>query len=66
MPSTESFLIAMVMLLVCWSHRAITMEPHGLHERKGRPASHSVVTQDHANMPQAPSPLLVTQWSQVP
>jgi hypothetical protein len=66
MPSAKRVWIAVVMLLVCWSPRAIAMEPQGLQERKGRAASRSAVTQDHAHTPHEPSPMLVAQWRQVP
>ena len=66
MPSAKRFLIAVVMLLLFGSQGAIAMDQHGLQERKDHPASPSAVTQDHAHAPQAPSPMLVAQWRQVP
>src|SRR5215468_8458054 len=64
MPFTKSLLIAVVMLLLCWSQRATAIEQQSLQERNGRPSSHSAVTPDQANTSQEPSPLLVAQWSQ--
>jgi hypothetical protein len=65
MPSAKRFLIAVVLLLVFWSPRAIAMEQQGLSESTGSPFSRSAVTQDNANTPHEPSPMLVAQWPPV-
>jgi hypothetical protein len=66
MPSATHFWIAAVMLLVFGSPSAMAMDQPGLQERQGKPSSRSAVPQEHADTPQEPSPMLVTQWRQVP
>ena len=66
MPSAKRFWIAVVVLLVFWSPSAIAMDQPDLQERTGKPSSRSAVTQEQANIPHEPSPLLVAQWRQVP
>jgi hypothetical protein len=65
MPYAKSLGIAVVMLLLLWSQRAIAMEQQGMPERKGRPSSRSAVTQDKANTPHEPSPMLIAEWLHV-
>ena len=59
MPYAKSLCIAVVMLLVVWSPRAIAVDQPGMPERTGGSASRSAVTQDRANTPHASSPMLV-------
>ena len=66
MPYAKSFVIAVVMLLLLCSQRAIAMEQQGMQESKGSPSSRSSVMKDNASTPQEPSPLLVAEWPQVP
>jgi hypothetical protein len=65
MPYAKSLGIAVVMLLLFWSQRAIAMEQQGMPERKGSPSSRSAVTKDHASPPHESSPLRVAEWPQV-
>ena len=66
MPSAKRLWIIVLMLLLFWSPSAIAMDHSGLQERKEKLSSRSAVTQEHANTPQEPSPMLVTQWRQMP
>jgi hypothetical protein len=66
MPYAKSFAIAVVMLLLLCSQRAIAMEQQGMQESMGSPSSRSSVMKDNANTSQEPSPMLVAQWPQVP
>ena len=54
--------IAVVLLLVCGSARAIAMDQSDLHEGPGNPSECSAVPQEPATTPPAPSPLRVAQW----
>jgi hypothetical protein len=65
MPYAKNLSIAVVLLLLFWSPRAIAMDQQGLQESTGRPVSRSAVTQVKANTPPEPSPMLVAQWPQV-
>src|SRR6266446_8181050 len=66
MPSAKSLGIAVVMLLLLGSQRAIAIAQQGIQESMGRPSSRSAVTKDQANTSQEPSPLRVAEWPQVP
>lgn len=66
MPYAKSLGIAVVMLLVFWSQGAIAIAQQGMPERTGSPSSRSSVTKDQANTPHESSPMLLTQWRQVP
>jgi hypothetical protein len=66
MPSAKCLWIAVVMLLVVWSPRAIATDQSALQESQGKPSSCSAVTQEQATTPHEPSPLLVAQWRQGP
>ena len=65
MPYAKSLCIAVVILLLFWSQRAIAIEQQGIQESKGRPSSRSSVTKDKANTPQESSTIFVAEWPQV-
>ena len=65
MPYVQRLGIAVVMLLVFGSDRAFAIAQQGMQERQGSPSWLSAVTQERANPPQEPSPLLVAQWPHV-
>jgi len=58
--------IAVVLLLVCGSARAIAMDQSDLHESRGNPSLCSAVPQAPTTPPHEPSPMRVAQWRQVP
>jgi hypothetical protein len=66
MPFANHVWIAVVLLLVCWSPRAIAMDQSGLQEREGNPASRRAVTPAPATTPPESSPMRMAQWRQVP
>ena len=61
----KSLWIAVVMLLVCVSHRAIASAQQGMHERTCPPSSLSVVTQDNARTIHKPLPVRGAAWLHV-
>lgn len=65
MPYAKRLGIAVVMLLLFGSPRAIALAPQGLQERRCSPALLSGETQARANPPPELSPRLVAQWPQV-
>jgi hypothetical protein len=66
MPAAKHVWITVVLLLVCWSPSAITMDQAVLQERQEDPAARSAVMQVHAHTPHESAPMLVAQWGPVP
>jgi hypothetical protein len=62
MPSTSQVWITVVLLFVCWSPRAISMDPSVLQERQEDLASRRAVRQAHTPTPHESAPMLLAQW----